>query len=231
MKKLLIPVLLISSAISAQSFRIFDNQMNDVTGGVMFVADTNSNQMQIDLTVENIDTVARSVTAGRLMISQPAGSTDAFIWGPTQYLPNTDSSGIAQTIQPTATDSFLGYYFPNNNGGTATINYCFWERTDMNNNVCVTVTFDNYFPAGITAPIAPPVILYGLSEPREIGVGWGGISYTTVNLYSSDGKLIESRDVRGQGSCGFLLQNLAPGIYMISCVTEGGEAWNSRFLR
>ncbi len=232
MKKIaFLKLMLIAGALSAQSsFRIFDSQMNDVTNGVIYLSDTNSSQMQVSLTVENIDSVSRNTTAGRLIISQPAGSNEAFIWGMTQYVPNTDSSVTPEIIAPAGTVAFEGYYFPNG-GGVGTINYCFWERTDMNNNSCVTVTFENHFPAGYEAPIGTRSISIAPNPAvDEIGVGWSGLIYTTVNLYSSDGKLVESRDVRGQSECGFNLTGLPGGIYMISCVDDEGRVSNSRFV-
>jgi hypothetical protein len=232
MKKLSVLVVLLAGALHAQSsFRIFDDQMNDVTSGVIYIADTNAAQILCNLTVENIDSVSYDVTAGRLVLTAPVTSSNAMIWGMTQYPPNADSSVTSEIIAPAGTQMFQGLYFPNNNGGIATINYCFWNRYDMNNYSCVTVTYDNHFPAGMTTPLAPPAVSFTPNPaPTEIGVGWYGWVYTTVNLYSSNGELVETRDVRGQYECGFDLRNLPSGIYMISCVDDYGRVYNSRFV-
>jgi hypothetical protein len=232
MKNIFFAAALLCGTLSAQSsFRIFDSQMNDVTGGVLYLADTNSGMIQLNLTVENIDTVSRNTTAGRLIISQPPGSTDAFIWGMIQYLPNTDSSQAPEIIAPAGTAPFEAYYFSNNNAGTATVNYCFWERTNMNNTSCVTVTFENHTPAGVPTPLAPPQLSYYPNPaPHEIGVGWTGWEYTTVNLYSATGALIETKDVRGQTECAFIVTGLPSGLYVISCIDDFGRVTNSRFV-
>jgi hypothetical protein len=232
MKKLFGFTLLISSSLGAQSsFRIFDTLGNDVTGGVIYVADTNASVIQVNLTVENVDSVTRNTTAGRLVISAPVTSQEAFIWDLTQYLPGTDSSVVNEFIPSGDSLPFEGYYFPNGNYGIATINYCFWERTDMNNNSCVAVTFDNYFSAGVSIPVTiPDVTMQPNPAPVEIGIGWSGWNYSTVNLYSSRGELIASHDVRGQYECTFDLRDLPSGIYMISCVEDNGRVFNSRFV-
>jgi hypothetical protein len=195
MKYLLAFCLITTSGYAQGTFRIFDDQMNDVTTGVVFVLDTNASQMQLTLTVENIDTVTHNVTAGRLVISQPATASNAFIWGPIQYTPNIDSSVASTFINSGNTETFEGLYFPNNNGGTATINYCFWERTDMNNNSCVTVTYDHYFPAGTTGPINSPAIVVGPNPAADfIGFGWSD-PMQSITIYSSTGTLVASRDL------------------------------------
>lgn len=227
----LIATLFCASLHGQGTFRIFDSQMNDVTSGVLYIADTNATQILCDLNVENIDSVTHNVTAGRLVITSPATASNAFIWGMNQYPPSADSSVVSEIMQPAGTQTFQGLYFPNNNGGISTINYCFWERTDMNNNSCVTVTFENHFPAGVTASLGPPAVSFVPNPaPAEIGVGWTGWAFITVNLYASDGKLMESRDVRGQYECGFDLCALPSGIYMISCVDDYGRVYNSRFV-
>jgi hypothetical protein len=233
MKKLALIASLVCSTLGAQSsFRIFDDQMNDVTSGVMYIADTNAAQILCNLTVENIDSVSRNVTAGRLVLTSPVTASNAMIWGATQYPPNADSSTVSEIMAPGGMQSFQGLYFPNGNGGLATINYCFWDRYDMNNNACVTVTFDNFFSSGGT-PIAPsrPAITYGPNPaPYVIGVGWYNYFYESVNLYSSNGTLIDSRDVRGEASCEFEISHLPPGIYMINCVGVNEETYNARFI-
>lgn len=227
----LIATLFCASLQAQGTFRIFDSQMNDVTSGLMFVADTNASQILCDLSVENTDTIQHDVTAGRLVLNSPVTASNAFIWGMNQYPPGADSSVVSEIMQPAGTQVFQGLYFPNSNGGIATINYCFWERTDMNNNSCLTVTFENHFPAGMNAPLAPPAVYCGPNPAlSEIGVGWSGWKYTTVNLYASDGTLVESRDVRGQNECGFDLRNLPGGIYLISCIDDYGRVSNSRFV-
>lgn len=222
MKHLLFFALLLCNAGHAQgTFRIFDAQMNDVTSGVLYIADTNAVSMQVNLTVENTDSNSHEVTAGRLVLSQPATASNAITWGSINYPPNADSSAIPEFISSAGTAPFTGDYFPNSNGGLCTINYCFWDSDDMNNYSCVTVTYDNFFPAGMTPPLAPPVFSYYPNPaPHTIGVGWYGWEYSTVNLYSFDGQLIESKDVRGRYECEFSLTGLPAGIYMISCVSE-----------
>ncbi len=232
MKRIVLLAILSGGALHAQSsFRIYDDQLIDVTSGVIYIADTNATQMLCDLTVENVDSVSRDVVAGRLVLTAPVTSSNAMIWGATQYPPNADSSVVSEIIAPAGMQTFQGLYFPNNNGGIATINYCFWDRLDMNNYSCVTATFDNFFPAGMNPPLAPPQFWYYPNPaPFTIGVGWSGWEYTTVNLYSSDGKLLETRDVRGKNECAFVLTDMPNGIFMISCVDDDGRVSNSRFV-
>jgi hypothetical protein len=232
MKKLLLLPLLFCAVLNAQnSFRIFDSQMNDVTGGTMYLQDTNAVNIQALLTVENIDSVTYQVTAGRLVIQQPAGAANAISWGSIMYVPSADSSALPETMAPAATIPFVGDYFPDTTNGIAIINYCFWDRFSVNNNACVTVTFDNNFASGIAIPVySTGTSLYPNPAPTVVGVGWNHAFYHTVNLYSSDGALIESRDVRNLSGCEFDLTTLANGIYMISCVGANGEMYSTRFV-
>lgn len=195
--------------------------MNDVTSGVIYLADTNSAQMQVSLTVENIDSVPHNVTAGRLVISAPPASSNAFAWGQIQYVPTIDSSAVPETIVPSGSVAFEGFYFPNNTGGPASINYCFWETTDMDNNSCVTVTYDNFFPAGTSGPLesGPPVVSYWPNPAQSyLGIGWSHGVMNRIDMYSSDGRLVNSAtSTAGFSGYEWDLTAMPEGIYYIHC--------------
>jgi hypothetical protein len=223
------------SALPAQgTFRIYDTLMNDLTNGVLYLVDTNATVVQLNLIVENTDSVAHNVTAGRLVLTQPATASNAFTWGVINYPPSADSSAIAQPMNAGMLDSsFQAYYFPNNNGGLATINYCFWETTDMNNYSCVTVTFDNYFPTDAAAPTesGQPVISYGPNPASHgIGISWADVEIDRVDLYSSDGKLISSSTIETGLTTEFELTNMAEGIYYIHCSNVTGFTFSFTFI-
>lgn len=216
------------------TFRILDTNMTDVTGGVLYIADTNASVITANFSVENTDTIWHEVTAGRLVISQPATASNAFSWGPNNYAPTVDSSAISESMAPSGTAAFQGNYFPNGNGGLATINYCFWQTTDMNNSSCVTVTFDNYFPAGTAGPIetGAPIISYWPNPAQlYLGIGWSSGTMNRIDMYSSEGKLMSSvTSVTGFDTYNWDLTGLPEGIYYIHCSDLNGFSINFTFV-
>ena len=221
---------IISVTVSAQnSFRIFDPQMVDVTNGMMIISDTNATMMQLDVTVENVDTVAYNVIAGRLVIIQPATASNAFTWGLINYPPSADSSAIAVNMPVGNVQPFEGYYFPNGNNSTATINYCFWETTDQNNNSCVTVTYNNFLSVGISPETKAPVSIGPNPAGYTIGFGWSNITVSVINIYSSQGVLVhvihpemEAAEVD--------LTNWPEGLFFYQMVEDSGATSNGSFL-
>lgn len=235
MKNVLLLLSFVScTAMSAQgTFRIYDAQMNDVTGGIMYISDTNATNIAVYLTVENTDTNSHEVTAGRLVLSQPATASNAITWGSIGYTPGADSSLIPEFMSPSGTAPFVGDYYPNNNAGLATINYCVWETGNMSNNSCVTVTFDNVFPAG-GSPLAPaePRITYGPNPATTgIGIGWSHVQIDRVDLYSSDGKLVSTSTLESGLQTEFTLTGMPEGIYYIHCSSSAdGFSFSFTFI-
>lgn len=233
MKSILFSLLVLCSTAHAQStFRIYDEQMNDVTGSVIYYTDSAASAMQAPLTVENTDMISHQVIAARIVISQPATAENAISWGMMMYVPTVDTAAIPETIASGDSAAFAGDYFPNGTYDTARIMYCFWDQNNPSNYSCVTVQFDNRLANGMGTPAeSKSPVWYGPNPaPVHIGVGWYNQEYSVVNLYSSDGKLIDSRDVRGKSECAFDLTRLPNGIYMISCVGDDGKMYNSRFV-
>ena len=203
--------------------------MVDVTNGIVIVSDTNATMMQVDVTVENVDTVAYNVIAGRLVIIQPATASNAFTWGLINYPPSADSSAIAVNMPVGNVQPFEGYYFPNGNNGTATINYCFWETTDQNNNSCVTVTYDNFLSVGISPETKAPVSIGPNPASYTIGFGWSNITVSAINIYSSQGVLVhvihpETEEAEVD------LTNWPKGIFFYQMVEDSGATSNGSFL-
>lgn len=220
----------ISVTVSAQnSFRIFDPQMVDVTNGILIISDTNATMMQLDVTVENVDSVVHNVIAGRLVIIQPATASNAFTWGLINYPPSADSSAIAVNMPSTNIQPFQGYYFPNGNNGTATINYCFWETTDQNNYSCVTVTYNNFISVGISPETKAPISIGPNPAGYTISFGWSHITVSAINIYSSQGVLVhvihpemEKAEVD--------LTNWPEGLFFFQMVEDSGAISNGSFL-
>lgn len=168
-----------------------------------------------------------------MVLTAPATSSNAMIWGLNQYPPSADSSVVSEIISPAGTQSFQGLYFPNNNAGIATINYCFWDRFDMNNNSCVTVTFDHFFASGLPLESAAPVVSYGPNPAStHLGIGWDPGTCDRIDMYASDGRLISSLSFpAGVNTYEWELSDFPDGIYYIHCTnSSNGFAVNFTFI-
>lgn len=233
MKKLLLLTGLLGGALHAQStFIVYDTLMNNVTGSTLYVVDTNAMYMETRLLVENTDAVTHDVLAGRVVISQPAGTLNFFSWGFNCYVPTVDTAGIAETIVPAGlSPEFVGTYYADTIGGIATINYCFWEDGNTSNSSCVTLVYDNARLTGVDELFAArSMALQPNPADAMINVGWTFPEVSMINLYAADGSLVESRSNNGSFACSFDVTTLPPGMYMISCVCADGYAFNSRFV-
>lgn len=230
MRILILIICVFAGSLSAQnSFRIFDAQMNDVTNGVLFLADTNSAMIQVNLSVENIDSVAHVVTAGRLVISQPAGAENAFSWNLINYLPTIDSSMVPASMPPSASEPFEAYYFPNSSPGLATINYCFWETTYQSNYSCVTVTYENQTPAGMQYP-APSHISFGPNPASNmIGFGWSHSDVAEIRIYSAQGVLVHTIQTE-TNTAEIDLTLWQEGLYFYQFTNDNEVLFNGTFL-
>lgn len=231
MKKCTVLFLALTGMLHAQSaFRIYDSNLNDVTSGVLYIADTNAVSIQVQLTIENTDSIPYEVTAGKLVLSQPATASNVFTWGAVTYTPNVDSSAIPEFMSAGGQASFIGEYMPNNNGGLATINYCVWETGNMNNNACVTVTFDNFFPAGMGTPLAMPRVTCMPNPVSErIGFGWYGYSFERIEIYSSTGVLMASSAIVQDGA-EVDLTGWQDGLYFFVLISADGYTDAGSFL-
>lgn len=225
MKILIAAFLLFSANLFAQnSFRIFDMQNNDVTGGIFTVTDTSTQAVQVQFNVENIDSVAYSVTAGRLVLSVPQGSSNAITWNLINYPPQNDSSFSNPIMIPQNVQPFVADYFPNGNLGIATINYCFWDRSDMNNNSCVAVTF-NIIPNGIGSPDeSQQVKLFPnpVNAGENLQLNWNQLpgEKLFMHLYNPLGESVLQSFEMKNGTASVSLAGFAPGIYIVELGNE-----------
>ena len=223
--------LLLTCCVNAQgTFRILDSQNNDVTSGIVYVTDTSAGSLQVSFTVQNTDSVTHNVTAGRVVISQAPGAANAFIWGQMQYVPSMDSSTVDEFIAPAGTQTFIAYYFPNNSGDTATINYCFWERTNMNNISCVTVRYNHAVPAGITSPVVAPAVTVSPNPARTfIAFGWSEGRMKSLTVFSSTGEIVKTMDLENE-TAQLEITDWAEGLYFYQIVGTNGELMSGTFI-
>lgn len=220
----------LTSARAQGTFRIYDSSMNDVTSSYVFVLDTNSGMMSVTLSVQNTDSVPHDVTAGRVVIAQPASASNAFTWGMYQYTPANDTSVIPIAIAATAMDTFVGYYFTDSLGGVATIDYCFWETTNPGNSSCVTLYYENHIHAGIQSRDIPAVLAGPNPAPEFIGFSWSHLTMTTIEIYSSTGELLAIRHLDQGESAEFEITNWAPGLYLYNIYGTEGVSMTGTFV-
>lgn len=235
MKTCLFPLLLLALPLGAQnSFRIFDAQNNDVTSGVFTVSDTSTVSVQASFTVENTDSVTYDVTAGRLVISVPAGTSNAFSWGQINYPPNADSSVYAENLAPQQSSPLVADYFPNGQYGTATINYCVWDHFDMNNFSCVTVTYNILLGQEDAAgnPVSAQAYPNPVSSNENLQISWDRVpgEKVEVKLFSVNGTSLTFSFPAAEGRCELPLQELVPGMYFVEVKTENALLFHDKLV-
>jgi hypothetical protein len=228
MRPLFFLLFLLPVGLSAQgAFRIFDQLHNDVTGGIFTVNDTSLQMVETSFMIENADSVnSFTVTAGRMVISAPASSSNAITWNSISYPPNVDSSSVDPLMAPFDSLPLVADYFPNGNPGMATINYCAWDRFDMNNNSCVTVSFNIASALG-TAAQAEPQLLAGPSPVmagNPLLLQWDRLpgTWLTISLVAVSGERISFRVPVSAQSFELSTDDLLPGVYITEIATENG---------
>ena len=81
----------------------------------------------------------------RNVISSVAGSENSFCWGSGCYGATTNVSPLNSSPDiagGTTDNSFVGDYKPKNNAGATTVKYLFYDNTNSNDSVSVTVIYD-----------------------------------------------------------------------------------------
>jgi hypothetical protein len=229
--------LFVLATVSASSFgqnglRIYDAQMNDVTGGTVLLSDTNASGIAALFTVMNTDTATYTVKAHRV-VSAPAGSYNEMIWGTFGYPPYVDTTVAAITLGTGAQETFQGNYFPMNNIGTATISYCFWDTNDPSVISCVTVVFENHAPVGIGEPLEQSEVAVGPNPTGSmLWIRWNNNSFCQASIYSADGKLIQTNAIAANApGCELNFEGLPSGIYIVQLSDENGQRFHSRVVR
>lgn len=105
--------------------------------------------------VANITNSDVDVHCLRHQISVVPGSDNSFCWGVLCYPPTTDTSVITQLISAgTVDNTFRGDYFPNGYPGVTTVEYCFFNASNPNDQACVTINYDG-LTVGTFNPEAP----------------------------------------------------------------------------
>ncbi len=99
--------------------------------------------MKSTLKVENTsstDTVRLALY--RKIISEVSGSENYFCFGLLCYPPSVDTTSLITDILPNGIDSsFFADYKPKGNAGTTTIEYCFYDTSNVQEQTCVTINF------------------------------------------------------------------------------------------
>jgi hypothetical protein len=226
MKKALFLLIFFPLISQAQgSFRIFDLQNNDVTGGVFSVSNSVQSTFQVQFNVENIDSTAYDVTAGRLVVSAPVTSANAITWGLINYAPSADSSAIPVNLVSQQTGAFVGDYFPNGNVGTATINYCFWNTYDQSNNSCVTVSYIAT-PNGVNDPANESSCLFSnlIANENPLLLNWDQLPGETmwVSLISVSGARTDYQFNTSAKQVQISSAGMAAGVYLLEIKTDAG---------
>lgn len=228
---LLISTLFCSSLYAQGTFRIFDSQMNDITGTVVTLADTGVSSMTIQLHVENTDVVSHDVTAGRTVISQLAGTLNYFSWGTIGYVPYIDTSSHTEIMNPAGQQEFIGDYFCDTITGQTQIDYCFWERGNASNTSCVTVIFDTYRITGINELASTNQIsLQPNPACNELQVmfGQGTKESTRIEIFDAYGRLVFMQNAQpGITKQTVDVSSLSPGIYSCMVVTDAAAEMSS----
>lgn len=219
---------------SAQnSFAIFDTLNNNVTNGIWALTDT-AQTMSVRLKVQNVDVQSYTVTAGRLVISVPATTTNWFTWNEVCYAPIVDTSVVDPLMAPQDTSIFVGEYFSNGMPGTATINYCFWDRYNMTNNSCVTLTYNRLATevANTNADFKFGVFPNPVSVNENLQLSWNAVpgEVLSVKLISVDGKINSFSFPANQNLVQIPLHDFASGLYVLQIETENGMLYRNKIV-
>lgn len=150
MKTLFSLVALAWASISfAQNFTISDKNGVDVTNSTVTLTGSanvffpNDEPLKWQGLVTNESAFTKPVLVKRQILNVPTGSENQFCWSIQCYAPVANQATDTVDIAGAATDgSFYSYFFPGGNNGIWSIRYVFFDASNPNDSVHVTLNFD-----------------------------------------------------------------------------------------
>jgi len=179
-------------------------------------------QIAYHVTVLNTTSNPIDVNAERTVISDVAGSRNQFCWGPTCYPYAVDKSSTFETIPASGkNETFIAYYEPRYNPGTAVIKYRFSLANNEFVNTSIEVTYDATQPTSIGERLntvrlfqAQPSATNGLTTFKY---AVNDISDTQFELRNLTGQLVKTSKITAlDGAIIFDASTLPKGIYIYS---------------
>ncbi len=162
------------------------------------------------------------------------GAEYRFCWGPSCYLwgavdyTSPDSEFWIVNIQPDAIDtSFYTDYRHNSNYGTSTIDYCWWDVDNPNDESCFTINWSLLID-NVAANDQPTFELTGMSPnpvvgtsafQYQLGAASNNVQVVFYNLMGE--KVRESRLAADNGVVFVQADDFEAGVYFYSLVVDG----------
>tara|TARA_B100001142_G_scaffold93879_1_gene95529 strand:- start:353 stop:1042 length:690 start_codon:yes stop_codon:yes gene_type:complete len=96
------------------------------------------------ITVKNVSSNTLDVLCEKIIIDTAAGTSNNFCWGANCYGASTYISTDFNTLDPGEGDGtdFSGYYDAFCNPASATVQYCFFPASDINDRSCITIEYN-----------------------------------------------------------------------------------------
>lgn len=226
MKKLLLTFMAGVAAVYAfgQSIRILDVSSNIMNGQTVDIwLDTSDPAPYQDFPVKNISSTAKYIKVKRYEISTVSGSSNLLCWLACYAPPVSVSPAVL--VNSNSTHNFSSHYYHNNNLGTTTLVYTFWDSLNVNDSAQFTVKW-HITPTGINEPNPVSASISGIF-PNPAG------SSATINfqLNNADNAVIKIFNVLGSevrriavtakdGNAVLNVADLDPGIYFCSFIAD-----------
>ncbi len=144
MKKAILSVLIVLFGIFsyAQSLTLV-NPIESIDGN-------STDEVYINLQIQNTGSGEMSVVAKRYIIHLPQGQQSYFCFSSGCYAPVVSISPDNVYLEPSNTDdTFKGYINPKETEGTSVIKYCFVDQISGSDSVCITLTTNISSSVGI----------------------------------------------------------------------------------
>jgi hypothetical protein len=242
MKKILvfsIAVLMASVMAYAQNLSlVYEGNPIPANQEIMFEGLANGNLMVFEVQVQNNSSNSMDVLVKKVENYLAEGTTNSFCWGGMCYPPNVYVSPNATTIPGggiSPDGEFSGDYNPGTIIGQSSISYVFFDSSNENDSVMVTVLFTTT-ATGLT-PIYEKEFVISEPYPNPAN-GFVKFDYDLnqsfngqLKVYSLVGSLVKEMNITDQsGTIQVNTAKLEEGFYFYILSSSGKEMKTGRFI-
>lgn len=234
-------VLLMSSFAYSQSFELRDYNNNLITNDQQVDIWGDASSIELDYGLHSENATNNTVTVGlrRYEVDVTSGSQNYFCWN-VCYSP-TDAgvrqTWVAQDALIMETDSvytnFHAYHRPTGTTGLSVYRYVFYNKTDLNDTISVTITF-NASPNSVNElTAAEKLTIY----PNPVA----NMAHITYKLENNDEAKLELHNMLGskvkeikldatQNKLDLSVRDLNPGVYFYTLVQDNKAIATKRLV-
>ena len=213
---------------------IFTNSFSQnllIVGDTIKVTQDPCFETNASLTITNNSNNTLDINCEKVIIDTTLGTQNYFCWGAECYGPNQYVSSSFNTLNPGESDNidFGGYYNAFCSSASATIQYCFYPLSNINDRSCINITYNGSITS--TSLLQSSFLsIYPNPSNNNISVNLVNDEIKNVIILNMFGQKIIEKYPHNQNNLKFNLSDYPNGTYFIVAIKNDLSRTVKRFI-